>query len=314
MAASKSSSAGSLSTTGDRTVVARVNDQPIYKADVDRALTGLTSGQQINPAQLPQFQAAMLAQLISQRLVFEFIKEKDLVATPQEIDEQIDQLSSRLKAQGNSLTQYMRQVGLSRAGLRNRVANEVSVKKLLDKYGPEETVQAYFKRHARQFDGTQLRVSHILLRPKASGNQAEMNEVRAKAEQIKADIESGKITFADAAKQHSAAPSRTERGDLGFIRKEGPMVEAFNRAAFKLEPGQVSDPVATPFGMHLITVTDVKPGGKSLDEVRSEVMKAFSQWLIDQLIEQQIKTAKIEFNEDFPHYKPGTRELAAVEK
>ncbi|MEX2138251.1 MAG: peptidylprolyl isomerase [Pirellulales bacterium] len=312
-AASKKSTASSQA-TGDRTVVARVNDQPIYKEDVDRALAGVSSQQQINPDQMPQFQAAMLAQLISQRLVFEFIKKQDLVATAEEIDTQIDRIGEQLKAQNNSLSQYLRQSGLTRAALRNRVGNEVSLQKLLSKYSKEETIQAYFKKNSRQFDGTELRVSHILLRPKGSGNQAEMNEVRTQATRIKADIDAGKLTFADAAKQYSAGPSRSEGGDLGFIRREGPMVEAFNRPAFDLQQGQISEPVATPFGMHLITVTEVKPGGKALEEVRSKMMPAFSQWLVDQLIEAEIKNAKIEFNETFPHYKPGTRELATAEK
>jgi parvulin-like peptidyl-prolyl isomerase len=92
------------------------------------------------------------------------------------------------------------------------------------------------------------------------------------------------------------------------------MHEAFNRAAFDLQQGEISEPVATIFGVHLITVTEVKPGGKTLEEVRSQVMQDFNQWLVDQLIEEEIKKAKIEFNENFPHYKPGTRELAATEK
>jgi hypothetical protein len=62
----------------------------------------------------------------------------------------------------------------------------------------------------------------------------------------------------------------------------------------------------------LITVTEVKPGDKTLDDVRSKVMPAFNQWLVEQLIERETKAAKIEFTDGFPHYKPGTRELAAA--
>jgi peptidyl-prolyl cis-trans isomerase C len=295
-------------------VVARVNDQPIYKEEVDRVLDSVSQREAINPDQLEEFQAATLAQIISQRLVFDFIKQQELLATREEIDAQIDQMDDQLKAQKSSLTQRLRETGMSRNALRNRLGNEVSLHKLVQKYGPEERMQAYFKRHAPQFDGTELRVSHILLRPQAGGSQVEMNDVRAEAARIKAEIESGKITFSDAARKYSAGPSRSEGGDLGFIRREGPMIEAFNRAAFDLEQGQVSEPLATTFGVHLITVTEVRPGGKTLDEVRGKVLPAFTQWLIDQLIEQQIKTAKIEFNENFPHYKPGTRELAAAEK
>jgi peptidyl-prolyl cis-trans isomerase C len=310
--ASASRSVASPTALSDRTVVARVNDQPIYKADVDRAMVTLTGGRTVEPAQLENFQAATLAQLIAQQLVFDFIKEKGLAASETEIAKQWDAVNAQLKSQNSSLNEFLRSRGLTRNALRSQFANEIGLRKLLAEYGKEEALQSYFKRNAQQFDGTQLRVSHILLRPKGNGNQAEMDAAKAKAAQIKADIEAGKLTFAEAAKQYSGGPSRLEGGDLGFIERDAPMVEAFNAAAFKLDKGQISDPVLTTFGLHLITVTDVKPGKKRLDDVREAVMKSFSQWLVNQLIDQQIKDAKIEFNEAFPHYVPGTRQL--VEK
>ena len=99
-----------------------------------------------------------------------------------------------------------------------------------------------------------------------------------------------------------------------MIGREGPMDKEFSKAAFDLEQGQISEPVISTFGVHLITVTEVKKGDKSLELVRDQVMPAFSQWLIEQLIANEKKTAKIEFNEKFPHFKPGTRELASAEK
>jgi peptidyl-prolyl cis-trans isomerase C len=293
-------------------VVARVNDQSIYKEEVDQALAAVVKQRQIDADQMPRFQAAMLAQLISQRLVFDLIKEQNLIATSEEIDAQVEHLTNQLKVRKILLSQYMRQLGLTRATLRTRLGNEISLKKLLNHYGPEDRLQEYFKQNARQFDGTELRVSHILLRPRGTGSQGEMDEMLAQAKKIKSQIDAGSITFAEAAKKYSAGPSRTEGGDLGFIGRKGPMVEAFNRAAFSLEKGQVSEPVATDFGIHLITVTDVRPGGKALADVRNQVEAQFSQWIIDQLIEKQIERAKIEFNENFPHYNPGTRELAAA--
>jgi peptidyl-prolyl cis-trans isomerase C len=188
------------------------------------------------------------------------------------------------------------------------------MRKFLQRYGQPQTIEAYFKRQGRHFDGTQLRVSQILLRPKGRGDPTETRALRAQAQQLKADIEAGKLTFADAARQFSAGPSRKDGGDLGFIGRKGPMVAEFSKAAFDLEQNKISDPVITSFGVHLITVTEIKPGEKSLELVRDEVMPAFSQWLVDELIERELKTAKIEFNESFPHYKPGTRELAGVEK
>jgi parvulin-like peptidyl-prolyl isomerase len=307
---SKATPSRPVSPLGDRTVVAQVNGKPIYKSDVDQALNNLARGQPIEPANLPQVQAGVLSQLISQRLLFGFIEQNKLTATPEEVDRAID----AIKRSNPKIEQQVRQAGQTMAALRTQVAGELSMLKFVQEYGKPEVIQAYFNRNKRHFDGTQVRVSHILLRPASKGDEAEAGKLREEAIRIKADIEAGKLTFADAAKQFSAGPSRREGGDLGFINRDGPMVETFTSAAFELEEGKISEPVTTNFGVHLIVVTEVKPGDKELDQVREKLMRPFRQWLIDKLIERELKKAKIELNDEFPHYKPGTRELVTPER
>lgn len=65
------------------------------------------------------------------------------------------------------------------------------------------------------------------------------------------------LSFADAASKYSLCPSGYEGGDLGFFGK-GMMVKPFEDAAFELEIGELSKPVQTQFGWHLILVTDKK--------------------------------------------------------
>ena len=90
-----------------------------------------------------------------------------------------------------------------------------------------------------------VRASHILV------------QTEDEAKNLLNDINSGKVTFADAAAMHSLCPSGARGGDLGFFTK-GQMVKPFEDAAFSMKKGEVSNPVQTQFGWHLIELTDTK--------------------------------------------------------
>lgn len=92
---------------------------------------------------------------------------------------------------------------------------------------------------------TQVRASHILVKTKEE------------AEQLRTDIVSGKISFAEAAEKYSSCPSGAKGGDLGFFSR-GMMVPEFDEASFTLPVGEVSEPIKTQFGYHLIVVTATK--------------------------------------------------------
>jgi parvulin-like peptidyl-prolyl isomerase len=67
------------------------------------------------------------------------------------------------------------------------------------------------------------------------------------------------------------------------------------RVTFALKKGEVSQPFRTPFGVHIYTVTDIRPGNLSLEDVRSQVIRHVASELWDQLVAQARKTAKIEW-------------------
>lgn len=90
----------------------------------------------------------------------------------------------------------------------------------------------------------QVRASHILV------------QTEDKAKWICGEIDKGK-DFGTLAKEYSSCPSRQNGGDLGFFGK-GQMVKEFEDAAFSLKDGQVSKPIKTQFGWHVIKVTGRK--------------------------------------------------------
>lgn len=91
---------------------------------------------------------------------------------------------------------------------------------------------------------TEVKASHILVK------------TEDEAKNLYDEIKGGK-NFADAAAEVSLCPSGSVGGDLGFFSR-GMMVKPFEDAAFELEVGELSQPVQTQFGWHLIQVTDKK--------------------------------------------------------
>lgn len=100
-----------------------------------------------------------------------------------------------------------------------------------------------FKNDSEVSMTNEVRASHILVNSKEQ------------AEQLKEAIQTGKITFAEAAEQYSKCPSGQQGGDLGYFG-HGMMVPEFDKVSFELPVGVVSEPIQTQFGWHLIIVTD----------------------------------------------------------
>src|SRR5918993_4146160 len=133
---------------------------------------------------------------------------------------------------------------------------------------PEQDIQRAYRQNIDQYSQPeQVRVSHILLNTKGKNEAA----VRARAEDLLKQIKGG-ADFAALAKAHSQDPvSAAKGGDLDFFAK-GRMVPEFEAVAFTLPVGQLSDLVKTPYGFHIIKVTDKKAAEvQPLDAVRPQI-------------------------------------------
>ena len=131
-----------------------------------------------------------------------------------------------------------------------------------------QDVQNYYEDNAQQFSTPeQVRASHILL--KTEGKNEE--DVRTLAEEIAKKARAG-ADFAALAKQYSEDESNnTTGGDLDYFSR-GQMVPEFDAAAFSLEPGEVSDPVKTSFGYHVIKMADKRAAtSRPLAEVQAQI-------------------------------------------
>jgi peptidyl-prolyl cis-trans isomerase D len=133
---------------------------------------------------------------------------------------------------------------------------------------PDDEIRSeYEKNKARYTNPEQRRASHILFKTEPGSAEG---EVRAKAEAVLARIRAGE-DFATLARQNSEDSSASSGGDLGWFGK-GRMVPDFERAAWALADGQVSDLVKTQFGFHIIKVTGTRAAGITpIEEARDQI-------------------------------------------
>ncbi|MFN9068181.1 MAG: SurA N-terminal domain-containing protein, partial [Bdellovibrionales bacterium] len=115
-----------------------------------------------------------------------------------------------------------------------------------------------FKATKNKFDQPeQARAQHILIKSEAGDVESDKKALE-KIQKIKLDLKSN--DFGSLAEKHSEDPgSKSKKGDLGYFGK-GQMVPEFEAKVFSMKPGEVSEPVKTQFGYHLIKLTEIKPG------------------------------------------------------
>lgn len=135
----------------------------------------------------------------------------------------------------------------------------------------DRKVKEYYEDNIDIFElKKQVQARHILFKLASDASPEEDKRVRDKALKVIQEARSNE-DFAALAKKYSEGPTKDKGGDLGYFSK-GRMVKPFEEAVFKMEKGQISDPVRTVFGYHIIKVEDIKGGRtKGLEEVRKQI-------------------------------------------
>lgn len=278
-------------------VVATVDGAAIFANDLDRELNRVLGKQSVDEAMRTALRDAMLKQLIDRQLIAQSLRRQKQWASNQDVDLEVSRLEKRLAARGQSLEEFMKANKLDVAALRRQLAWQGGWGSYLEKQLTDEKLEKYFQSHAREYDGTRLRVAQVLIRvstPEGAQDREAVQEAIAKAKQVREEISSGSLSFADAAKKYSTGPSAKTGGDLGFIGRREPMPEVFSKAAFQLEKGAISEPVVSSFGVHLIQWSELKPGQKTWLDVRGDLEEDLTQVLFQQLADQERMTATID--------------------
>ena len=242
-----------------------VNGQPIAEEAIAFELSRLVQfysrhmpEEQVR-AQLPLLRQRAVDQAIGSRLLIDEAFRRDLPVSEEEVGQRLEEMVGRSGGRAKFEALLSKQK-LTEAALRDQIRRGRRVDKLVDQVtdgAPEPTeaeIRAHFEAHRAEYTRPErVLAQHILIKP--SGDSAEARAAaRKRLGTIRQRVLDG-ADFSDMASDHSECPSGREGGSLGWFSR-GMMVEAFDRAAFALEKGGLSDIVETSFGYHLIYKTD----------------------------------------------------------
>jgi len=278
----------------DDRVAATVDGEPIYVREIQRELSRVLGERKVEPAALDALRSKTLEQLVDRWLVLKYLAQNSFGASDQDIDLAISRIGKQLAQQELTVADYVKRAEMSIAEFRRTLAWQIGWRRYLEKFVTDQNLERYFDKHRRDFDGTELRVAHILFKVGPLGDEQALSEAIGRAERVQREIQSGELTFAEAAKRYSQAPTADGGGDIGNISRHQPMPEPFSRAAFALDKGQVSPPVVSPAGVHLIQCLDIKPGEKTWQEARTELERTVTQYLFRWVADQTRPDAEIE--------------------
>lgn len=227
-------------------VVASVDGEKIYKEDLYNLL-------------FYQYGAAGIDALITDKIIELEAKKHDIEVSDAEIDEELQNLMESYGGE-ESFKEAIATNGVTISDVKADIATYLKSKKMIEPRISisDDEMKTYFEENKDSFaQPEQIEASHILV------------ETEKLAKEIKTKIDNGE-DFSELAKEYSTdTASKDDGGNLGYF-SSGTMVAEFEEVAFSLEKGEISEPVKTDYGYHIIKLTGKKAAKEANYEENKE--------------------------------------------
>jgi peptidyl-prolyl cis-trans isomerase SurA len=255
-------------------IVALVGSEPITLYELDRA-TGpyvqrlRASGENVSNIHAEKVRREILESLVDERLMLEEARRMKLEVNPTEIDGEIESLKTKRGWDDIKLAEVLSQAGFPTIGQyrkhreRQRLIDQVLNFRVRGRVRIDEgAVATAVKTELGQAGGLlERRAAHVLIRADEFATPERVSEMITKLEGLRVQIIAKEVSFEDAARLHSEDPAGRAGGDTGWFSR-GEFAPSFERAIDALSVGEISKPVRTEFGFHLI---------KLIEERRQEI-------------------------------------------
>ena len=259
-----------LSTRGQQIdkIAAVVNEGVVLKSQVDQQYEAVVARLKGQEGQMPP--AQVIRQQVLERLVLQEIQAQRAERLGIAVSDEMLNTALRDVAQRNGIPfdqmpMAMARQGIDYAAYREEMRREIALSLLRQRdvltriyVSPRELEQALDRQAGQADDNAEYDVSHILLSLPESATAEQMNQVEQRAQEIQQRAVAGE-DFGQLAITYSQAQSALERGKLGW-RRAAQLPQFISEEVVKLEPGQVSPPLRTPTGFHIVKLDAVRGG------------------------------------------------------
>ncbi len=286
-------------------IAAVVNNDVIALSEVERrAAPELAKvDQEAAGPERAQHRAAALKRaldtMIDEKLVDNELKELKVTVGDKEVDQAIDEVKKSYNLTDDQLAQAVEREGFTVAEYRDQMRKQIGRSKLISekvrknvKVSEADVKSEYDRMTRAEGEDYEVHVRHILIAVPRNASQSAVEQGRRKAAAVADEARQPGVDFAVLARKRSEGSSSSDGGDLGFF-KRGTMVPEFERVAFNLKTGEVSDPVRTQFGWHVLKLEEIrKLGMKPLAEVRPEIEERLRKQQAERLTSQYMETLR----------------------
>ncbi|MGC9337247.1 MAG: foldase protein PrsA [Candidatus Cloacimonadia bacterium] len=245
-------------------IAAMVGEQIILTSEVEEFYNNWNANPQ-QPYKITKEEALQI--LIEDALIMEKARQEGITADETLVEMRLEQIMEQLIANFPSQESFLaalRQEGLTEEELRNQYREEIRknfIKEALiqqeafhnirvSEYEKQQYYETY--KDSLPMKPQRAKFAYIVVSPQP--DKAKEEETLQKAQEIRRKLVEGE-NFEDLARQYSACPTAPQGGDLGYF-SSGTMIKPFEDVAFSLDIGEISEPVLTEFGYHIIRVDD----------------------------------------------------------